>query len=63
MQRSSHTHNGRHILRTGPLAPLLGAAFNYIGLRELGWEAKYGIKDMCADSWNWQKNNPNGYED
>ena len=31
--------------------------------RELGWEAKYGIKDMCADSWNWQKNNPNGYED
>ena len=30
---------------------------------ELGWEAQYGIKDMCADSWNWQKNNPNGYED
>lgn len=30
---------------------------------ELGWEAQYGIKDMCADSWRWQKNNPNGYED
>ena len=29
---------------------------------ELGWEAKYNIEDMCADSWNWQKNNPNGYE-
>ncbi len=29
---------------------------------ELGWEAKYGIKEMCADSWRWQKNNPNGYE-
>ena len=29
---------------------------------ELGWEAKYGIEDMCRDSWNWQKNNPNGYE-
>ncbi len=29
---------------------------------ELGWVAQYGIKDMCADSWNWQKNNPNGYE-
>ena len=28
---------------------------------ELGWEAKYDIKEMCADSWNWQKNNPNGY--
>jgi len=29
---------------------------------ELGWTAQYGIKDMCADSWNWQKNNPNGYD-
>lgn len=30
---------------------------------ELGWEAQNGIREMCADSWNWQKNNPNGYED
>lgn len=30
---------------------------------ELGWEAQYGIKEMCADSWRWQKNNPNGFED
>ncbi len=29
---------------------------------ELGWEAQYGIEDMCRDSWNFQKNNPNGYE-
>ena len=29
--------------------------------RELGWVAEYGIEDMCADSWNWQKNNPDGY--
>jgi UDP-glucose 4-epimerase len=28
---------------------------------ELGWEAQYGIDDMCADSWNFQSNNPNGY--
>lgn len=28
---------------------------------ELGWEAKYDIEDMCRDSWNFQKNNPNGY--
>ena len=28
---------------------------------ELGWEAQYDIKDMCRDSWNWQKNNPKGY--
>ena len=27
----------------------------------LNWEAKYNIEDMCRDSWNWQKNNPNGY--
>lgn len=29
---------------------------------ELGWEAKYGIEEMCRDSWNWQRQNPNGYE-
>lgn len=29
--------------------------------KELGWEAQYGIREMCEDSWNWQKNNPNGY--
>lgn len=23
---------------------------------ELGWEAQYGIEDMCRDSWNFQKN-------
>lgn len=28
---------------------------------ELGWEAQYGIEEMCRDSWNWQRNNPNGY--
>ena len=30
---------------------------------ELGWEAQYGIEEMCADSWNWQSSNPNGYAD
>lgn len=28
---------------------------------EMGWRAQYGIEEMCASSWNWQKNNPNGY--
>lgn len=28
---------------------------------ELGWEAKYGIEEMCASSWNWQSKNPDGY--
>ncbi len=27
----------------------------------LGWEAKYGIEEMCEDTWRWQKNNPDGY--
>ncbi|MCM1120454.1 MAG: UDP-glucose 4-epimerase GalE [bacterium] len=30
---------------------------------ELGWEAQYGIREMCADSWRWQSQNPNGYEE
>ena len=29
--------------------------------RILGWEAKRNLEDMCKDTWNWQKNNPNGY--
>lgn len=29
--------------------------------RILGWKAKYGLDDMCRDSYNWQKSNPNGY--
>ena len=28
---------------------------------ELGWESENGIREMCEDSWNWQKNNPKGY--
>ena len=27
---------------------------------ELGWVAERGIEEMCADSWNFAKNNPNG---
>ena len=29
--------------------------------QELGWTAENNLEDMCLDSWNWQKNNPNGY--
>ncbi|MEG1706094.1 MAG: GDP-mannose 4,6-dehydratase, partial [Clostridia bacterium] len=29
--------------------------------RELGWEAKFGIEEMCASLWKWQTQNPNGY--
>ena len=29
---------------------------------ELGWNAKFGIKEICEDAWRWQSNNPNGYK-
>ena len=32
-------------------------------LKVLGWKAEKDLADMCRDSWNWQKNNPNGYKD
>ncbi|MDR2060855.1 MAG: UDP-glucose 4-epimerase GalE, partial [Acinetobacter sp.] len=28
---------------------------------ELGWQPQYTLEDMLADSWNWQKQNPNGF--
>ena len=28
----------------------------------LGWKATRGLDEMCADSWRWQSQNPNGYE-
>lgn len=29
--------------------------------RELGWKAELDLNDMCRDSWNWQRNNPDGF--
>jgi len=31
-------------------------------LDELDWKAEYSLEEMCRDSWNWQVNNPQGYE-
>ena len=45
--------------RSGDIATCYASAAK--AKEELGWEAQYGIKEMCADSWNWQKNNPEGY--
>ena len=28
----------------------------------LGWTAKYGVDEMCEDTWRWQSGNPKGYE-
>ncbi|SHM26224.1 UDP-glucose 4-epimerase GalE [Vreelandella subglaciescola] len=29
--------------------------------RELGWQAKRGLEEMLADTWRWQRANPEGY--
>ena len=31
--------------------------------KELGWKAENGIREMCEDSWRWQSNNPQGYDE
>ncbi len=31
-------------------------------LEQLGWKTQYGLTQMMKDTWNWQKNNPNGYK-
>lgn len=38
-------------------------ADNARAVKELDWTPKFGLQDMLADSWNWQKQNPNGYRD
>ncbi len=47
--------------RPGDLAEVYADASKARDL--LGWEAKRGVDEMCADSWRWQKNNPNGYNE
>jgi UDP-glucose 4-epimerase len=32
-----------------------------VARRVLGWEARKGIEEMCADAWRWQSGNPKGY--
>ena len=31
--------------------------------RVLGWKATHTLDEMCEDSWRWQSNNPNGYNE
>ena len=31
--------------------------------KELGWKAEKTLEEMCEDSWRWQSQNPNGYEE
>ncbi|RZG67130.1 UDP-glucose 4-epimerase GalE [Acinetobacter bouvetii] len=37
-------------------------ADNTRAVQELGWKPLYALEDMLADSWSWQKQNPNGYK-
>lgn len=30
-------------------------------LKVLGWKAERGLEEMCADTWRWQSQNPEGY--
>lgn len=34
-----------------------------LALQELGWKTERDLEQMMRDTWNWQKNNPNGYKD
>lgn len=47
--------------RPGDIATCYASAD--LAKKELGWEAKYGIREMCEDSWRWQSQNPNGFDD
>ncbi len=45
--------------RAGDIASCYASA--ELAEKELGWKAKYGIREMCEDSWRWQSLNPDGY--
>lgn len=46
--------------RPGDVATLY--ADTQLARRALGWKAKRDLADMCADTWRWQFQNPEGYE-
>ncbi|EWM54541.1 UDP-glucose 4-epimerase GalE [Ruminococcus flavefaciens] len=52
----NHVYGAR---RAGDLAECYANADK--ALRVLGWKTGKTLEDMCRDSWNWQKNNPDGY--
>lgn len=52
----NHVYGSR---RSGDLAECYANADK--ALKILGWRTEKTLEDMCRDSWNWQKNNPDGY--
>jgi len=45
--------------RPGDLAYVYADA--NLAKKEMGWEAKRGLEEMCRDLWAWQSQNPNGF--
>jgi len=45
--------------RQGDIASCYASA--ELAKKELGWITTKSIKQACADTWNWQSQNPNGY--
>ncbi|CAB4027583.1 UDP-glucose 4-epimerase [Paramuricea clavata] len=31
--------------------------------KELGWKTERSLDEMCEDSWRWQVQNPNGFQE
>jgi UDP-glucose 4-epimerase len=31
--------------------------------RELGWQARYSMREVIESAWNWHREHPHGYED
>ena len=46
--------------RNGDLGSVI--ADNKKALAILNWSPKRNLEDICRDGWNWQKNNPYGYQ-
>lgn len=46
--------------RAGDLAECYANADKAFNI--LGWKTERTLEDMCRDTWNWQKNNPDGYK-
>ena len=45
--------------RSGDIAEIY--ADPTLAKNQLKWTAKYGLEQMCLDTWNWQSKNPTGY--
>lgn len=46
--------------RTGDVATCYANADK--AMKELNWKTLKTLEDMCRDTWNWQSNNPHGFE-